>query len=94
MNTRKTESANELWQQHSRDEAAAIEVQQGQAGDTHRPVGGPPPYGNEEVNLLAARIVEQERERCASLVEAWPVAPGSEAARLLRDIAAELRRRS
>ena len=91
MDTQESKAANELWQHHSQDEAMARKVQQERAGATHHPVEGPPPYGNEQVNLLAAEIVRQERERCARLVETWPgVDPGTAA--LLRRLAAELRR--
>ena len=91
MDTQESKAANELWQQHSQEEAIARKGQQERAGDTHRPVEGPPPYGNEQINLLAAGIVRQERERCASLVESWPgVDAGT--AELLRQVAAELRR--
>ena len=91
MDTQESKAANALWQQHSEEEAVARKLQQERAGDTHHPVEGPPPYGNEQVNLLAAEIVSQERERCASLVETWPAADPY-TAELLRQVAAELRR--
>ena len=91
MTTRKTDAANELWRRHSEDEATARAAQQESAGQGHQPVAGPPPYGNEQVNLMAAEIVRRERERCAALVETWPVAPGAGGAELLREIAAGIR---
>ena len=91
MDTQESKAANELWQQHSQDEAVARQVQQERAGDTHRPVAGPPPYGSEQINLLAAEILREERERCAGVVEKWPgVDLGT--AELLARVAAELRR--
>jgi hypothetical protein len=91
MDTQESKAANELWKQHSDEEAMARQGQQARAGDTHSPVEGPPPYGNEQINLLAAGIVRQERERCASLVERWPGVDRGTAELLVR-IAAELRR--
>ena len=91
MDSQESRAANELWQQHSQEDAVARKIQQERAGATHHPVEGPPPYGNEQVNLLAAEIVIQERERCAKLVEAWP-AGDPDTAGLLRRVAAELRR--
>lgn len=91
MDIQDSKAANELWQKHSEEEAMARKVQQALAGETHHPVEGPPPYGNEQVNLLAVEIVRQERERCASLVEAWPgVDPVT--AELLGQVATKLRR--
>lgn len=92
MDTTKSDAANELWRQHSEDEARARVAQQHSAGGTHQPVQGPPPYGNQEVNLLAAEIVQQERERCARLVEAWPAGSDARLAQALQDVAAALRR--
>jgi hypothetical protein len=94
METRKPDAANELWRQHSEDEARALGRQQESAGSTHQPVSGPPPYGNEQVNLIAADIVRRERERCATLVENWDVGSDVSAAALLRALAAALRRPS
>ena len=91
MDTQESTAANELWQHHSHDEALARRDEQERAGDTHHPVEGPPPYGNEQVNLMAAEIARQERERCARLVETWPGVDASTAG-LLRQLAAELRR--
>jgi hypothetical protein len=92
MDTPKTHAANELWRRHSEDEAAARAVQQESAGEDHGPLAGPPPYGNEQVNLIAAAIVERERERCARLVERWPPGDDPSRAGLLREIAEALRR--
>ena len=92
MDNQKTDAANERWRQHSEDEAAHREAQQDSAGGTHRPVQGPPPYGNEQVNLMAAAIVQAERERCARLVEGWPVGTDAGSAELLREVAARIRR--
>jgi hypothetical protein len=92
MNTHELDAANEQWRRHSEDEASARQVQQESAGDSHQPVEGPPPYGNEQVNLMAATIVEQERERCARLVENWPAGPDLHPSGLLHDLAAALRR--
>ena len=91
MDTRQTDAANELWRRHSQDEATARAAQQERAGQAHRPVDGPPPYGNEEVNLLAAEITAGERERCARLVEAWAIPPGADGPELLRQVAAGIR---
>ena len=90
MDSKESLAANELWRRHSEEEATARKVQQEHAGSTHRPVDGPPPYGSEQVNLLAAEIVSKERERCARLVETWPGA-APETAELLRQVAAALR---
>jgi hypothetical protein len=92
MENQESDAANELWRQHSEDEAAARKAQQTHAGQTHQPVEGPPPYGNEQVNLLAAEIVARERERCAMLVETWPAGPDVKPDELLRQLAAQLRR--
>jgi hypothetical protein len=92
MENQQTDAANERWRQHTEDESAARAAQQAQAGPTHRPVGGPPPYGNEQVNLVAAEIKAEEREHCARLVETWPVGSDAKAADLLRQVAAALRR--
>jgi hypothetical protein len=94
MDTQTSDAANERWRQHTEDEAVARKVQQRSAGWNHQPVQGPPPYGNEQVNLMAAEIVAAERERCAVLVEEWRVAPEITPAELLRQVAAELRRPS
>ena len=91
MDTQQTDAANERWRQHTEDEATARAVQQERAGPTHRPVNGPPPYGNEQMNQVAAEIKAEEREHCARLVETWPVAD-AKAADLLRQVAAGLRR--
>ena len=93
MDTRQTDAANELWRRHSEDEAVARAVQQRSAGQDHSPLPGPPPYGNEQVNLIASGIVDSERERCARLVETWPVARDARNAELLREIAEGIRRR-
>jgi hypothetical protein len=92
MDTQESDAANELWRQHTEDESLARRAQQNTAGITHQPVEGPPPYGNEEVNLMAAELVAGERERCARVVETWPVGTDAKAAELLRQVAAELRR--
>lgn len=94
MDTRQYDAANELWRRHSEDEAVTRAVQQENAGQEHHPVPGPPPYGSAQVNLMAAEIVERERERCARLVETWPVAPDASSAELLRDIAERIRHHS
>ncbi|TFZ06119.1 hypothetical protein EZ313_05610 [Ramlibacter henchirensis] len=92
-NRRKADHANEQWQRHSDDEARARAAQQESAGGTHQPVEGPPPYGNEQVNLIAAEIEREVTDRCARLVETWPVGAGDEAAAgLLRDLAQAIRR--
>ncbi|KQT10320.1 hypothetical protein [Ramlibacter sp. Leaf400] len=93
MDTQHTKAANERWRRHAEDEAAARAVQQENAGATHQPVGGPPPYGNEQVNLIAAEIIAIERERCAVLVETWPVGSDARAAEMLEQVAARIRRR-
>jgi len=94
MDTKESDAANELWRQHAEDEAVALKAQQASAGMTHHPVEGPPPHGNEKVNLIAAEILRQERERCARLVETWPVGGDASALKLLSQVAAELRRQA
>ncbi|HEY1226079.1 MAG TPA: hypothetical protein VGF26_02045, partial [Ramlibacter sp.] len=91
MDTRQTDAANELWRRHSEDEAVARAAQQETAGRRHHPLPGPPPYGNEQVNLMAAEIVARERERCARLVETWPFAPDAGRSELLRQLAQVIR---
>jgi hypothetical protein len=92
MNDEQSDAANEQWRQHTEDETIARQAQQRDAGDTHGPVTGPPPYGNAQLNVLAAESTARERERCAHLVETWPVGTDAEAAELLRRVAFELRR--
>ena len=86
-----TSAADQLWRRHTQDEAEARAVQQESAGQDHSPLPGPPPYGNAQVNLIAAEIVLRERERCARLVEGWPVDPTADAGAMLRDIADRIR---
>ena len=92
METRDAVAANEQWQRHNQDEARARAAQQQSAGGSHRPVNGPPPYGNEVVNAIAADIVQREREHCARLVEAWPVGGDGRKSELLRQVAEGIRR--
>ena len=85
-----TSAADQLWRRHTEDETAARAVQQESAGQDHAPLPGPPPYGNAQVNLIAAEIVQRERERCAQVVESWPASTADRAA-LLREIADHIR---
>jgi hypothetical protein len=68
---------------HQRDEARAIALQQASAGDTHRPVERPQPYGQEHMDEAVRLAVAKERERCAALADAFAAQPS----RLLPDSA-------
>lgn len=82
-----------LWRRHNDDEAQARALQQEAAGDTHRPVSGTPPYGDERVNAVALDVARSERERCAAFVEGWalPADAPPQLAALLRELAQALR---
>jgi hypothetical protein len=64
-----TQQKSDEWQRHAADEAVAIEAQQADAGPTHSPIKGPPPFGDQETNQIVSGALGRQRELCAELLE-------------------------
>lgn len=85
------ETDRDEWRRIQRDEDAALQRQQKDAGPSHTPVLGPGPHGDHATNIAVESSVARERERCAKLAEAWAEEQPAQVAAVLRRLADAVR---
>jgi hypothetical protein len=85
------ETDREAWSRIQRDEDAALQRQQKDAGPSHSPVLGPGPHGDHATNIAVESSVALERERCARLVDLWAQDQPAQVEAVLRRLADAMR---